>query len=52
MQALLVKLALKLLTEQFASKAIVIACRQAAKSTENTMDNDLVEAVATALGVK
>lgn len=51
MQALLVKMLLKLMTETFIAKAVVLGARELAKSTKNELDNQLVDAVAEALGV-
>ncbi len=42
----------KLLTETFLSKALVYSLRSIAESTSNKLDDDMVRAVADALGVK
>lgn len=43
---------MKLLTESFASKVLVYGLNQIAKSTNNKVDDQMVGAVADALGVK
>jgi hypothetical protein len=51
MQALLLKMLLKFMTEQFIGKVVVLGAKELAKSTTNQLDDQLVDAVAVALGV-
>ncbi len=52
MQAIVIKLLLKLATESFIAKMVVYGGRQLAKSTTNDLDDKIVDAVAIALDVK
>lgn len=51
MAEILVKLGMRLLSEAFVAKMIVHGGRALADSTENKLDNKMVDAVAEALGV-
>ena len=47
---IMVALVVKLMTEAFVSKAIVLALSSLAKNSTNTVDDKMVEALAEALG--
>lgn len=51
MQQLVINLLLKLATESFIAKMVVYGGRALAKSSENDLDDKIVDAVADALGV-
>jgi hypothetical protein len=51
MQQLLINLLMKLATETFLAKLVVYGGRQLAESTDNKLDNKIVDAVAEALDV-
>lgn len=51
MQALVIKMLMKLATERFISKVVVHGARELAKSTTNDLDNKIADALAEALSV-
>lgn len=52
MQALVIKMLMKLATETFIAKVVVYGAKELAKSTTNELDDKLASAVAEALGVE
>ena len=51
MQALVLKLLMKVATETFLAEALIQIARHVAKSTDNTLDDDLIATIAKALNV-
>jgi hypothetical protein len=52
MAQIALKLVMKLATETFIAKMVVLGARELAKLTSNQMDDKMVQAIEEALGVK